>query len=61
MIRIVMENAGLAIWPILSLFIFGGACLAMVLWVYRSGSSDVYQRLSAMALDETLSSPTRRV
>ena len=52
MIRIVMENAGLAFWPALSLVIFGGACLGMVLWIYRSGSKDLYKNLASLALDE---------
>ena len=52
MIRMVMENAGLALWPVLSLLIFGGALVAMILWVYRSGSEELYSRLGALAADD---------
>ncbi len=52
MMRTVMENAGLAFWPTLSLVIFGTSCIAMVLWVFRSGSGELYRSLSSMALEE---------
>ncbi len=53
MIRTVMENAGLAFWPSLSLIIFGFSCFGMVLWLFRSGSADFYRSLSTMALEES--------
>ena len=52
MMRTVMENAGLAFWPSLSLLIFGTSCIAMVLWVFRSGSTKLYRDLSTMALED---------
>ena len=50
MIRQVMEEAGLTLWPVLSLAIFTLSCAAMLAWMYRPGSRDFYQRLSRMAL-----------
>ena len=52
MMRTVMENAGLAFWPSLSLIIFGTSCIAAVLWMFRSGSRDLYRDMSRMALEE---------
>ncbi len=59
MTNLVLENAGLTLWPILSLFIFGTACIAMVLWVCRSGSSHLYRQLGQMALDDAGAAPKR--
>jgi hypothetical protein len=57
MTRLVMENSGLALWPVISLFIFGGSCIGMVLWLFRSGSGEVYRRMGAMALDDVDRAP----
>jgi len=48
----VMESAGLTLWPVLSFVIFVVSCLAMILWLYRPGSSAFYGGLSRMALDD---------
>lgn len=52
MVRLVMESAGLTLWPVLSFVIFAVSCLAMLIWLYRPGSSDFYGGLSRMALGE---------
>lgn len=52
-----MENAGLALWPALSLLIFFGSTLGVLLWIYRPGSSDFYRRLGALALQENGETP----
>jgi cbb3-type cytochrome oxidase subunit 3 len=52
MIRLVMERAGLTLWPMLSLLIFLASSLAIVIWLYRPGSKTFYQNLARMALDE---------
>lgn len=53
MLRLVMENAGLALWPALSLLIFFGSTLGVLLWIYRPGSSDFYRHLGTLALQES--------
>lgn len=52
MIRLVMERAGLTLWPMLSLLIFMTSSLAMVIWLYRPGSKAFYRDLAQLALDE---------
>lgn len=52
MLRLVMENAGLALWPALSLLIFFGSTLCVLLWIFRPGSSDFYRNLGELALQE---------
>lgn len=51
MIRLVMEGAGLTIWPVLSFIIFFASCMLMLLWLYRPGSAPIYRRMARMALD----------
>jgi len=52
MLRLVMEQAGLAFWPTLSLLIFFGVLLGVLLWIFRPGSSDFYRRLGGMVLQD---------
>ncbi len=52
MLRLVMENAGLSLWPALSLLIFFGSTLGVLLWIFRPGSSDFYRHLGALALQD---------
>jgi cbb3-type cytochrome oxidase subunit 3 len=52
MMRIVMEQAGLTIWPALSLVIFFIVSLATVVWLYRPGSRDFYRKMSDLALQD---------
>ena len=52
MTREVMENAALILWPIVSLIIFSTACFVMVLWTFRSGSRELYNRLGSMVLED---------
>lgn len=49
--RLVMEAAGLAFWPSLSLAVFFAACLGMLAWIYRPGSRALYRHLGGLALD----------
>ena len=49
----VMQNAALIFWPVLSLIIFSTACFVLVLWTFRTGSSELYRRLGSMALEDT--------
>ena len=50
MIRMVMEGAGLTLWPVLSFLIFLASCIIMLAWLYRPGSKDFYARLARVAL-----------
>ncbi len=50
MMRLVMERAGLTMWPILSFVIFLASMIGMVIWLYRPGSAAFYDRLSRQAL-----------
>lgn len=52
MMRQVMEAAGLAHWPVVSLVLFFAVAISVLLWVYRSGSRETYARLSRIVLDE---------
>lgn len=52
MIRLVMESANLAHWPAMSLVLFFVFSLGTLAWVYRSGSSDTYNRLGRLALED---------
>lgn len=56
MIRLVMENAGLTLWPVLSFIMFFTSSLIMVAWLYRPGSARFYGGLSRMALGENQNS-----
>jgi hypothetical protein len=53
MIRLVMESAGLTLWPVLSFIVFFASSLIMVAWLYRPGSAPFYGSLSRMALGES--------
>jgi hypothetical protein len=52
MMRLVMENAGLTFWPVLSFVIFLASCSLMVIWLYRPGAGNFYGRLARMAMGE---------
>jgi cbb3-type cytochrome oxidase subunit 3 len=52
MMRQVMQAAGLAHWPTVSLILFFGLAIGVLLWVYRTGSRETYARLSRLVLDE---------
>jgi hypothetical protein len=52
MMRLVMENAGLTFWPVLSFVIFLASCSLMVVWLYRPGAGSFYGRLARMAMNE---------
>jgi cbb3-type cytochrome oxidase subunit 3 len=52
MLRLVLENAGLAFWPAVSLLIFFGSTLCVLAWIYRPGSADFYRRLGGLALED---------
>jgi hypothetical protein len=52
MMRLVMENAGLTFWPVLSFVIFLASCSLMVIWLYRPGAGNFYARLARMAMSE---------
>lgn len=52
MMRLVMENAGLTFWPVLSLTMFSLALVGLLAWLYRSGAKDFYQDMARMALDQ---------
>lgn len=52
MLRLVLENAGLAFWPAISLLIFFGTTVGMLAWIYRPGSADFYRRLGKLALED---------
>ena len=54
MIRLVMESAGLTLWPVLSFIVFFASSLIMVAWLYRPGSKRFYGSLSRMALGEPM-------
>lgn len=51
MLRLVLENAGLALWPAVSLLIFFGTTLCVLAWIYRPGSADFYRRLGGLVLE----------
>ena len=53
MIRLVMERAGLTLWPVLSFVIFLVSSGLMVAWLYRPGAAPFYGKLARMALGET--------
>ncbi len=59
--RLVMEAAGLAFWPSLSLAVFFAACLGMLAWIYRPGSKAFYRKMSGMALEFETENETRNV
>jgi cbb3-type cytochrome oxidase subunit 3 len=52
MLRLVMENAGLSVWPALSLLIFFITTLGVLFWIFRPGSSEFYRKLGQLALEE---------
>lgn len=52
MLRLVMESAGLSLWPAISLVVFMLTTLAVLYWIYRPGSADFYRRLGTMVLDD---------
>lgn len=52
MLRLVLENAGLALWPAVSLLIFFGTTMCVLAWIYRPGSADFYRRLGGLALED---------
>lgn len=52
MIREVMQEANLVIWPMITLVLFFVSMLIMLLWVYRKGSNRVYDNLSQLVLEE---------
>lgn len=52
MIRLVMERADLTFWPVFSLVLFVVSCAAMLVWLFRPGSSEFYDRVSRLALGD---------
>ena len=52
MMRIVMENAGLSFWPVLSLVIFFATTLGVLAWLYRPGARDFYRKLAGLAVED---------
>jgi cbb3-type cytochrome oxidase subunit 3 len=52
MLRLVLEGANLSLWPIISLVIFFGTSLGVLLWIYRPGSSEFYRQLGGLALED---------
>jgi cbb3-type cytochrome oxidase subunit 3 len=51
MMRQVMENAGLTLWPVLSLLVFTISSAVILAWMYRPGARKFYGDLAHMALD----------
>lgn len=52
MIREVMQEANLVVWPMITLVLFFASMLVMLLWVWRKGSEEVYEDLSQLVLEE---------
>ncbi|MEO6096031.1 MAG: cbb3-type cytochrome c oxidase subunit 3 [Fibrobacteria bacterium] len=52
MIRLVMERAGLTLWPVFSFVLFLVSSGAMLAWLYRPGSRAFYDDLARQALDQ---------
>jgi hypothetical protein len=52
MLRLVLEGANLSIWPLISLLIFFGTTMLMLLWIYRPGSADFYRQLGGLVLED---------
>lgn len=52
MIREVMQEANLVVWPMITLVLFFVSMLVMLLWVWRKGSEEVYEDLSQLVLEE---------
>ncbi len=52
MTRLVVENAGLIFWPVVSLIIFAVALVFMLAWIFRPGSGRIYKRVARLAVDD---------
>lgn len=52
MIRLVMEHAGLTLWPILSFALFLISSGAILIWLYRPGSTAFYGKLANLVVDD---------
>ena len=50
MIRLVMERAGLTLWPMLSFILFLVSSVVILIWLYRPGSVVFYRDLANLAL-----------
>lgn len=61
MIRLVMERADLTFWPVFSLVLFVVSCSAMLVWLFRPGSSEFYDRVSRLALGDDQPAPGKGV
>lgn len=59
MLRLVLEGAGLSLWPVISLLIFFGTSLGVLIWIYRPGSAEFYRRLGVLALEGALEDKVR--
>lgn len=51
MMRLVMESAGLTLWPVMSLLVFSLFSIGLVAWLYRSGSGGFYRDMARLALE----------
>ena len=52
MIREVMQEANLVVWPIITLVLFFVSMITMLVWVHRKGSNKIYDNLSQLVLEE---------
>jgi cbb3-type cytochrome oxidase subunit 3 len=50
MMRTVMEAAGLAFWPVLSLVVFTLFAAGATAWLWRRGSKGFYEDMARIAL-----------